>query len=75
MLAKIGVTDIDALFADIPKDKRLAELVDLPKAQGELEVERVLGQARRAERARQARCRSSSVRAPTSTTCRRASIT
>src|SRR6478609_8014032 len=43
MLAKIGVTDIDALFADIPKDKRLAGLIDLPKAKGELEVERELG--------------------------------
>jgi glycine cleavage system P protein (glycine dehydrogenase) subunit 1 len=43
MLARIGVADIDALFADIPKDKRLTELVDLPKAQGELEVERTLG--------------------------------
>jgi len=43
MLAKVGVADIDALFADIPKDKRLAKLVDLPKAKGELEVERTLG--------------------------------
>jgi len=43
MLAKIGVTDIDALFADIPQDKRLAGLIDLPKAKGELEVERELG--------------------------------
>jgi glycine dehydrogenase subunit 1 len=43
MLAKAGVADIDALFADIPADKRLAGLVDLPKAKGEMEVERVLG--------------------------------
>ena len=43
MLAKIGVADIDALFADIPTDKRLDGLVDLPKAKGEMEVERVLG--------------------------------
>jgi len=42
MLARIGVADIDALFADIPRDKRLARLVDLPKAKGELEVEREL---------------------------------
>jgi glycine dehydrogenase subunit 1 len=42
MLAKIGVTDINALFADIPKDKRLTGLVDLPKTKGELEVEREL---------------------------------
>ena len=31
MLAKIGVADIDALFADIPKDKRLDGLIDLPR--------------------------------------------
>ena len=43
MLAKIGVADIDALFADVPKDKRLTGLIDLPKAKGEQEVERVLG--------------------------------
>jgi len=43
MLARIGVPDIDALFADIPKDKRLAQLVDLPKTQGEMQVERELG--------------------------------
>ena len=43
MLGKIGVADIDALFADIPKDKRLNGLIDLPKAKGELEVERALG--------------------------------
>jgi glycine dehydrogenase subunit 1 len=42
MLAKIGVADIDALFADIPKEKRLKGLVGLPKAKGEMEVERVL---------------------------------
>jgi glycine dehydrogenase subunit 1 len=43
MLAEIGVADIDALFADVPKDKRLSGLVDLPKGRGEQEVERVLG--------------------------------
>ena len=42
MLAKVGVADIDALFADVPKDKRLAGLVDLPKAHGEMQVERTL---------------------------------
>jgi glycine dehydrogenase subunit 1 len=42
MLARIGVADIDALFADVPRDKRLTKLVDLPKAKGELEVEREL---------------------------------
>src|SRR2546421_3096319 len=44
MLAKVGVADIDALFADIPKDKRLPDPIDLPKAQGEMQVERTLGE-------------------------------
>ncbi|MBX9589438.1 MAG: aminomethyl-transferring glycine dehydrogenase subunit GcvPA [Hyphomonadaceae bacterium] len=43
MLAKIGVANVDALFADVPEDKRLNELVDLPRTKGELEVERLLG--------------------------------
>jgi glycine cleavage system P protein (glycine dehydrogenase) subunit 1 len=43
MLAKIGVKDIEALFADIPREKRLGKLIDLPKRQGELQVERALG--------------------------------
>jgi glycine dehydrogenase subunit 1 len=43
MLAKVGVGDIDALFADIPTDKRLNGRLGLPKAKGELEVERELG--------------------------------
>jgi glycine dehydrogenase subunit 1 len=43
MLAKVGVADIDALFADIPADKRLKGLVDLPRHKGEAEVERILG--------------------------------
>jgi glycine dehydrogenase subunit 1 len=43
MLAKVGVADIDALFADVPRDKRLTGLIDLPKAKCELEVERELG--------------------------------
>jgi glycine dehydrogenase subunit 1 len=42
MLARIGVAHIDDLFADIPVDKRLTRLIDLPKAQGELQVERTL---------------------------------
>ena len=48
MLARIGVADIDALFAGIPADRRLRELLDLPRAKGELEVERAL--ARLADR-------------------------
>jgi len=43
MLRKIGVASIDDLFVDIPADKRLPGLLDLPKAKGELEVERQLG--------------------------------
>src|SRR4051795_9021795 len=43
MLARIGVADIDALFADIPADKRLKSLPDLPLTKGELEVERIMG--------------------------------
>ncbi|HET9903552.1 MAG TPA: aminomethyl-transferring glycine dehydrogenase subunit GcvPA [Xanthobacteraceae bacterium] len=48
MLARIGVADIDALFADIPPDKRLHTLPDLPRHQSELAVERRL--SRMAER-------------------------
>ncbi|MBV9567195.1 MAG: aminomethyl-transferring glycine dehydrogenase subunit GcvPA [Hyphomicrobiales bacterium] len=43
MLARIGVNSIDDLFADIPRDKRLPKLPDLPRRQGEMEVERLLG--------------------------------
>jgi len=43
MLARIGVSGIDDLFADVPADKRLKALPDLPHTKGEIEVERVLG--------------------------------
>ncbi|PZU85434.1 MAG: aminomethyl-transferring glycine dehydrogenase subunit GcvPA [Chelatococcus sp.] len=43
MLARIGVPDIDALFSDVPADKLLTAPLDLPRAKGELEVERILG--------------------------------
>ena len=43
MLARIGVSDIDALFSDVPAGKLLKDPVDLPRAKGELEVERILG--------------------------------
>jgi glycine dehydrogenase subunit 1 len=43
MLKTIGVPSIDALFADIPAGARLDGLLDLPRAQGELEVERAIG--------------------------------
>jgi glycine dehydrogenase subunit 1 len=42
MLRRIGAPDIDALFADVPADKLLQELPDLPRRKGELEVERTL---------------------------------
>src|SRR5690606_14927150 len=42
MLAKIGVSAIDEPFASVPADKLLKELPNLPKAKGELEVEREL---------------------------------
>ncbi len=40
MLAAIGVNSIDALFADVPPAARFEGLLDLPKAMGEIEVER-----------------------------------
>ncbi len=43
MLDTIGVASIDDLFADIPAAARLGSL-DLPRAQGELEVERAIGE-------------------------------
>jgi glycine dehydrogenase subunit 1 len=42
MLAAIGVASIDELFADVPPPARRSGLVDLPLAQGELEVERAI---------------------------------
>jgi glycine dehydrogenase subunit 1 len=44
MLARIGVPSIDALFAEVPEAARLDGLVDLPRAMGEIEVERAIGQ-------------------------------
>ena len=43
MLARIGVPSIDALFAEVPDAARLDGLVDLPRAMGEIEVERAIG--------------------------------
>jgi len=40
MLRRIGVDAIDALFADIPSDKRIEGLLDLPLAMSEMAVER-----------------------------------
>ncbi len=42
MLATIGVDSIDALFAEVPPAARLDGPVDLPRAQGEIEVERAI---------------------------------
>ena len=42
MLAAIGVPSTDALFAEVPKAARHDGLLDLPRAMGELEVERRL---------------------------------
>jgi glycine dehydrogenase subunit 1 len=43
MLDRIGVASIEELFADVPEAARHAGLFDLPRAMGELEVERRLG--------------------------------
>src|SRR5256714_4891459 len=42
MLATIGVGSIDALFAEVPPAAQHQGLLDLPRAMGELEVERRL---------------------------------
>jgi glycine dehydrogenase subunit 1 len=42
MLARVGVADIDDIFADIPADKRLTGLLDFPTRKSEVEVERIL---------------------------------
>ena len=43
MLMRVGVSSMDALFADVPKDKLVKGLLDLPSAKTELEVTRYLG--------------------------------
>jgi glycine dehydrogenase subunit 1 len=43
MLAKIGVANIDDLFAAVPKAKLLRSLPDLPHLKSEMQVERELG--------------------------------
>ncbi len=43
MLARIGAANIDDLFADVPSDKLLKSLPNLPLTKSEIEVERVLG--------------------------------
>src|ERR1700744_3187099 len=44
MLARIGVENIDDLFADVPAGKLLQEPLSFPPHKSELEVERVLAQ-------------------------------
>ena len=43
MLKRIGVADIDALFADVPADKLLKDLPDLPAHKSEMEVAKIMG--------------------------------
>ena len=43
MLQRVGVANIDDLFADIPQDKLLRAPLDLPRAKSEPEVARLLG--------------------------------
>jgi glycine dehydrogenase subunit 1 len=43
MLKAVGVSSVDALFAEVPPAARLDGLLDLPRAQGEIEVERAFG--------------------------------
>ena len=42
MLSRIGVDDVDALFANVPANKLQQTLPDLPRMKGELEVERIM---------------------------------
>src|SRR5580692_11735073 len=42
MLARIGASNIDELFADIPAEKRLPGLIDIPRRMSEMAVERRL---------------------------------
>ncbi len=43
MLSRIGVKAIDDLFVDVPREKLMREPPALPRAKGELEVEREMG--------------------------------
>jgi glycine dehydrogenase subunit 1 len=42
MLMRIGVPDIEALFADIPVDRRVEGLLDMPLGMSEMAVERAM---------------------------------
>ncbi len=43
MIARVGVSDIDALFADVPQDKLLRAPLALPDGVSELQAGRILG--------------------------------
>ena len=75
MLGVIGAKSVDDLFRDVPREAYLTTLVDLPMHAGELEVERQLVEARRAQHRRPAACRSSAAPAPTATMSPHRSIT
>ena len=51
MLDTIGAESVDTFFEDIPASARLDGLLDLPRAAGELEVERAMSKLARANRA------------------------
>jgi len=42
MLRRVGVPDIEALFADMPADKRIEGLLEMPLAMSEIAVERAM---------------------------------
>src|SRR5580693_1953175 len=42
MLMRIGVPDIETLFADIPADRRIEGLLDMPLGMSEMAVERAM---------------------------------
>jgi glycine dehydrogenase subunit 1 len=42
MLQVIGVEAVDDLFADVPRDKLLSDLLNLPPSASEISVERTL---------------------------------
>ena len=42
MLARVGISDVDEIFVDIPKSARIDGLLDLPRRQSEFAVERDL---------------------------------
>jgi glycine dehydrogenase subunit 1 len=43
MLARIGVGSVDELFVDVPEGMLLDQVLDLPRAKSEFEVEQILG--------------------------------